>query len=448
MSSRGSEAQPARGRHPSLRRQLLWLMFAAIAIGSAVQAVTAYRTALRTADALFDHYLQQIARSVSGGLPFGGEAETYEFSVQAWTPDGVLVFRSRGVQLPSQPVIGFSDMVAGGTRYRVYQLRTPQRTVQVAQDLDAREQRARTLALQALLPAALVGAVLMAVLWLLVARSLRPVEAMRRQVAARPAEDLSPLPEAGLPQEVLPLVRELNGMLRRVAEAFALQQGFVADAAHELRSPLSALKLQAQALGADRPPAEREAALARLQAGIDRAIALVAQLLALARAEAAGGSAHAPVALQALCREVVADLLPQARRKQIDLGLAGEGDATVRGDAEQLRILLRNLLDNAVKYTPDGGRVDIGIAEEPGGVVLSVQDSGPGIAPEEREHVFDRFHRAGATEVPGSGLGLAIVRAIAQRHGAVVRLDRSAGLGGLEVRLSFPAPATAGLSDV
>jgi two-component system, OmpR family, sensor kinase len=173
---------------------------------------------------------------------------------------------------------------------------------------------------------------------------------------------------------------------------------------------------------------------------MDRAIALLSQLLLLARAESDDGAAWEEVELQALCRDSVADVLPQAHRKGIDLGLqAPEAALSVRGQAEPLRILLRNLLDNAVKFTPAGGRVDIVAGSDAGQVVLRVEDSGPGIPPEERERVFDRFYRAAGSDTPGSGLGLAIVRAIARRHDAQVRLDRSPTLGGLQVELRFPA---------
>jgi two-component system OmpR family sensor kinase len=278
------------------------------------------------------------------------------------------------------------------------------------------------------------------------------VERARRQLAHRAADDFSPLAGAGLPDEVRPLVDELNLLFGRVRSAFDAQKTFVADAAHELRSPLTALKLQAQALRpngqpADITPAEREAGIARLNQGIDRAIRLVEQLLVLAREEAGQAAAGPPVDLDVVVRLAVADVLPQARLKQIDLGVAETPalPAPVRGEPEALRVLLRNLLDNAVKYTPPAGRVDVSLAVTGGRPVLTVQDSGPGIAPEERERVFDRFYRAtGSAGETGSGLGLAIVQVIAGRHGATLELGRSEQLGGLLVSVTFPPTATAG----
>ncbi|MDB5871926.1 MAG: periplasmic sensor signal transduction histidine kinase [Ramlibacter sp.] len=426
----------------SLRRRLLWLVLAAIAFASLLQASSAYRTALQQADTMFDYHLQELARSVHGGVPFapGRGADAYDFQVQIWGPDGAQIFRSNGTALPSQAVLGFSDISVEGVRYRVYSLQTPENTIQVAQDLDARRDRARALALRAVLPVALLAPLLMMAVGWLISRSLAPVNRMRKQVAARAADDLSPLPDDGLPEEVLPLVQEINLLFGRVREAFSAQQHFVADAAHELRSPLTALRLQAQALRRAQDDAGREAAVARLNDGIDRAIQLVSQLLVLAREEGEPGAAAQwqRIDLQELARQVVADVLPQATARHIDIGLATAEPAWVRGQPEPLHILLRNLLDNAIKYSPESGQVDISLSMHEGRAVLSVEDSGPGIPESERERVFDRFYRATDTQISGSGLGLAIVKAVAARHGAVVELGHSERLGGLKAEVRFP----------
>jgi two-component system OmpR family sensor kinase len=328
-----------------------------------------------------------------------------------------------------------------GVRFRVYSLQTPEHTIQIAQDLDARQARARALAFRAVLPIALLAPLLMMAVWWLISRSLAPVDRMRKQVAGRAADDLAPLPDAGLPEEVLPLVQELNLLFERVRGAFAAQQHFVADAAHELRSPLTALKLQAQALRRPLDEVGREAAVARLNDGIERAIQLVNQLLVLAREEGdrASPAQGQRIDLQQLAREVVADVLPQAQARGIDIGLATSDEAWVRGQREPLHILLRNLLDNAVKYSPQGGQVDISLATQAGAAQLTVEDSGNGIPQEERERVFDRFYRTADARASGSGLGLAIVRTIADRHGAVIELGDSPRLGGLRVQVTFPA---------
>ncbi|NML84104.1 ATP-binding protein [Polaromonas sp.] len=437
----------------SLRGRLLWFVLVAILLAAVLQAMTAYRGALQQADAMFDDHLQQMAHSLRGGVPLGiaqaeGDDGTgFDLYVQIWGQDGRQIFRSNRSALPPRAVLGFSDVEAHGNRYRVYTLQTPSQTVQIAQNLSARTARARGLALRAVLPFALLTPLLMLAVWWIIERSLAPIDRARRQVANRAADDFSPLAESGLPDEVRPLVDELNLLFGRVRGAFDAQKNFVADAAHELRSPLTALKLQAQALRrADREPAAREAGITRLNQGIDRAIRLVEQLLLLAREEAGTwqtGPGAERVDLQTVVKLAVADVLPQARHKRIDLGLAENqpmlANVSVNGQVEALRILLRNLLDNAVKYTPSGGQVDVSLQLDEGQAILAVEDSGPGIAADDRSRVFDRFFRASDVALEaGSGLGLAIVKVIADRHGVTLALDRSERLGGLKVNVRFP----------
>ena len=449
------------GAQHSLRARLLWFVLLPILLVTIIQAITAYRGALQQADAMFDDHLQQVARSmrrsVEMGVPLSmpleegtGDDAAFDLYVQIWGQDGTQLFRSNRSALPPRAVLGFSDVQANGNRYRVYSLQTPLQTVQIAQDLSARAARAQALALKAVLPFALLTPLLMLAVWWVINRSLAPIERARRQVAQRAADDFSPLPSHDLPHEVRPLVDELNLLFGRVQNAFDTQKNFVADAAHELRSPLTALKLQAQALRrtdtADESPATREAAITRLNQGIDRTIRLVEQLLILAREETSSGTpAFEPVDLMDSVRLAVADMLAQAQLKQIDLGLVKSEPAWVRGQPEALRMALRNLLDNAIKYTPAGGQIDISIEVVNGQALLAVDDSGPGISPDARPRVFDRFFRAGnVLAETGSGLGLAIVKTIADRHGATLRLDQSAGLGGLraELRMALVMPLT------
>jgi two-component system OmpR family sensor kinase len=340
-------------------------------------------------------------------------------------------------------VLGFSNVRANGTTYRVFSIQTSNQTVQVAQDLAVRRNMAGNLALRTLGPIAVMMPILMLVVWWVVSGSLQPVARVRSQVAARQADDLSPVSDTGLPDEVRPLVQELNLLFGRVKTAFEAQQHFVADAAHELRTPLAALRLQAQSLDRADNPEARRVAVARLTAGIDRATRLVEQLLVLARQEAtaAEGAVARPVDLADLARRTVADLAGVAAAKGVDLGVQQADPATVEGQPDALQILLRNLVDNAVKYTPGGGTVDISVQHEGGKVVVQVEDSGPGIPPEERERVFDRFYRVAGSDAAGSGLGLAIIKAIAERHGATLLLDASQRLGGLKAVVTFGSPS-------
>jgi len=435
----------------SLRARLLVFLLAAIVLAAGAQALVAYRTVLKEADDIFDYHMQQMALSLRAGLPpsaavggLGGEEQNFDFVVQVWTVDGVRIFESaEEAALPQLAVLGFADVRARGTTYRVFSMQTRGLVIQVAQDMAARRHMAGSLALRTIVPVALMAPLLMLVVWWVVSLSLAPVARVRRQVASRQADDLSPVSEENLPEEVRPLVQELNLLFGRVRHAFDAQKHFVADAAHELRSPLAALKLQVQGLQRAPDDAARTLAVSRLSAGIDRATRLVEQMLALARHEAsvAAGAKPEAVDLAEVARLAISDAVAAAQARRIDIGVAqSDAGATVSGQPEALRMLLRNLIDNAVKYTPEGGRIDVGLVKRPDTVELRVDDSGPGLPEAERARVLDRFYRSGEPQAPGSGLGLAIVKSIADLHGATVALDKSASLGGLCVRVTF-APA-------
>jgi two-component system OmpR family sensor kinase len=435
----------------SLRTRLLWLLLLAISLTAVVQGLIAYRSARAEADQIFDYHMQQMALSLRAGLPGSGlgdsrndraEEENFDFVVQVWTANGLRVFGSAArADLPQRAVIGFSDVQAHGASYRVFSLQSRAYVIQVAQDMAARREMAGTLALRIVLPIAVMAPLLMLVVWWGVSYSLTPVARVRQQLARRQPDDLDEVSETGLPDEIRPLVQELNLLLARVREAFEAQKNFVADAAHELRSPLAALKLQAQGIRRATDEAMRDLAVNRLTAGIDRATRLVEQLLVLARqqASAASGVKPEPVVLAEIARLAVADAADYAHSRRIDLGLGQVDEAMLLGHAEALRILLRNLLDNALKYTPGGGTVDMEIHRSAGQLVLSVDDSGPGIPEEERERALNRFSRGSATATTGSGLGLAIVKSIADLHGASVTLTASRRLGGLRVEVVFLA---------
>jgi two-component system, OmpR family, sensor kinase len=433
----------------SLRGRLLWFLLAAITIAAVAQAFIAYRTALQDADQIFDYHMQQMALSLRSRIPLTSSEETAnvetpvagndDLVVQVWSPDGVQVFKSVShARLPQRAVLGFSNVRANGTTYRIFSIQANSQTVQVAQDLAVRRSMASNLALRTLGPIAVMMPILMLVVWWVVSGSLEPVARVRKQVASRQADDLSPVSEAGLPDEVRPLVHELNLLFGRVRTAFDAQQHFVGDAAHELRTPLAALKLQVQSLErANDNPEARRIAIGRLGAGIERATRLVEQLLVLARQEASA-TPHQNVDLAGVAKRAVADLAGLAQARSIDLGLQRADGADIQGQPDALMILARNLVDNAIKYTPNGGTVDVSVVAGTGAVRLTVEDSGPGIPVAERERVFDRFYRVPGSDAAGSGLGLAIIKSIAQQHGAVLALGESARLGGLEVTVTFP----------
>jgi len=276
-----------------------------------------------------------------------------------------------------------------------------------------------------------------AVAWI-VRRGLDPLRFVAAEVQRRDARTLAPLGTDHLPREIEPLVNELNRLLERLRQAFAAQRAFISDAAHELRSPLTALRLQLQLL--DRAPDETERleARARLGAAVERAIHLVEQLLTLARSEPQDAAMELEnVDLAAAAADAIKDTHDLALARKIDLGLEAPPGLNVQGDREALRTLVRNLVDNAVRYTPPGGTVQVRCWSAAQRAQLEVSDTGPGIPPGEKKRVFDRFYRRAAAQEDGTGLGLAIVKAIAERHGAQIDLGEAPG-GGLRVAVSFP----------
>lgn len=434
----------------SLRARLLFFLLAAIAVGALVQGAIAYRSTLQQADDIFDSLLQRTALSLGTGdglLRMGpshakGSATPMadDLIIQIWTPDGVRVFNSRSRRpLPDQIILGFADAEVEGSTYRVYSLATPFQVIQVAQDMQVRKRMAGALAWRTVAPIAAAAPLLMLIVWCVVSWSLRPVKRARAQVADRRPEDLSPINVPDLPDEIRPLMQELNLLLERMRGAFAQQKQFVGDAAHELRSPLAALNLQLQSLRRASDDDSRRVAEQRLAAGIERATRLVEQLLSMARHE---NNAEQPPAeavdLADVVRLALSETLPAANAKDIGIELQGAPQAMVRGRRDDLVLLARNLLDNAIKYTPAGGRIEIRLDTPPEGARLLIDDNGPGIPPAERARVFDRFYRLKGNAQPGSGLGLAIARAIAQRHGAAITLEDVPGGTGLRAQVAFP----------
>jgi two-component system OmpR family sensor kinase len=429
-----------RDKAPSLKRRLMLFVLGAVCLAALLQGVSAYRTALAEADAIFDYQMQQTALSMSGAVPSPRHVmpEELELIIQGWSRDGLQLFAPPPrARLPQRAVLGFADVIGeDGKAYRVLSMQTGGQVVQVAQELAVRERLASRLAWRTITPIALALPVLLLVVGWVISHSLAPVERVRRQLSQRAAEDLAAVSEQGLPVEIRPMVRELNSLLERVRQAFEAQQHFVADAAHELRSPLTALKLQIEGLQRAADEAARAQARSRLAAGVERASHLVEQLLLLARQEAGAGPAQA-VDLEPLLRRCLAEQVGAAQARGIDLGLLRADAVQIRGWPDALAVLLRNLLDNAIKYSPEGGKIDVLLLDEGERVRLRVEDSGPGIPAEERERVFDRFYRSAGAQgrASGSGLGLAIVKTIAERHGAQLLLDRSEALGGLRVDL-------------
>ena len=428
----------------SLRRKLLVaLLSAQLVIGVAASGATWF--AVRNeANELFDYQLQQMALSLRAQSPQSSNGLflelDYDFIVQVWDPSGALVYLSnRNILLP-QRGNGFETVAVEGQDWRIFTLSQEDKTIQVAAPVSLRSDRASAMALRILVPILASIPLLALLIWLLVGHELKPLEDIARAIRRRAPSSLEPLPAAGLPDEARPMVTELNALLGRLREAIEAQKRFTEDAAHELRSPLTALQLQIQLLERARTPEEIREALDALRAGAKRASHLVEQMLTMARLEPeAAYQAAADVDLENVAASVVAELEPLAEAKGVELRLERVAPARVTGQAQALHTLARNLVDNAIRYTPTGGRVTLEVRKEGDRAVLEVRDTGPGIPAEERERVFDRFYRLPGAGTQGSGLGLAIVKQIADAHRAEISLG-DAELGkGLRVTVRFSA---------
>ncbi|MDE1183169.1 ATP-binding protein [Paraburkholderia sp.] len=431
----------------SIRRQLLFWLLAIVLLGVGIAGWLIYRQALAEANELFDYQLQEIAAALPSE-PFSqvlGSRDTSDEGIvlQIWNRNGALMYYSRPrAPLAPRAELGFSTEHTERGDWRVYGAIVGDNVVQLAQPVSVRNRLAANVALRTTWPLIVLLPLLGVAVWMIVGRGLRPLRRVTGALDARHPEALDPLPDARLPLEVQPLVRALNGLLARLAAALDTQKAFVADAAHELRTPLAAVQIQAQLVARAKDDAARSEALADLQAGVTRATRLAEQLLALARSEPDGLKATKTVDLQALLADCVLTYAPLAHARGVDLGVVANEAARVEGDPDALRVMLNNLIDNATKYTPAGGRVDVSLRVADGHPLVQIADSGPGIPAVERDRVFDRFYRVGAgahrapTDVAGSGLGLAIVKRIALQHHADVELA-DAPAGGLQVSVRF-----------
>jgi two-component system OmpR family sensor kinase len=433
----------------SIRQRLLIGLVVGLSLVLSLAGYATYRQARAEIDALFDYQLRQAALALRRqnllALVIDREAGEGEgdLLVQIWDRGGGLRYVSRqDWELPFATEPGFADLLWRDQRWRLFALVAGDRIVQVAQPARLRLQMSADIALRHLAPFLLLLPGMALVIWFGVGAGLRPLHRLAADLQQRRPEALEPVTTERLPVEISPLVHALNDLLARLAHTLDAQRQFVADAAHELRTPLTAVRLQAEMAQRATDPAERAGTLDALRAGLLRASHLVEQLLAMARLDAA--PAPKPVErvdLLELAKRVVAEFAPVADDRRLDLGLLPGAAVAVAGDPGELRTLLGNLVENALRYTPAGGRVDVQVRQDGNAAVLTVSDTGPGIPAAERARVFDRFYRGTHATAPGSGLGLALVQRIADRHQASIRLEDAEPGQGLRVIVRWPVAA-------
>jgi two-component system, OmpR family, sensor kinase len=436
----------------SLRVQLLSWLIALYAMSAAVTIFINYRQYESDISASWDGQMHTLAVSYAGRLPADGVPPFRRLNeyavqhhgaeiVQFWRADGKLLASSwpvAGVGL--QPAEGFRTVRVGDRGWRIFTLHSLPLRVQIVTSEDFRQQVIRDMTWDTAKPILYLAPVSIALLWLVVHIVLRPMTLLVRALSQQDERNLAELSPRRVPRELLPLIHSMNGLLRRMRAAFDSQRRFVADAAHELRTPITALKLQIENLRGKVDPTGAEE-LKELEDGIERMHRIVRQLMQLARQEAMSEESAAEfVDIGAVAKESVRSFVPLAETRAIDLGMDEVQAVTARLNPDQLRLVLDNLVDNAVRYTTPGGRVDVSVRKAEGTAVIDVSDTGPGIPVAELENVFGRFYRVG-TDAEGSGLGLAIARAAAERCRSSIELCNRARGTGLVARVRVPLPA-------
>ena len=423
-----------------LRRLQLWVGGAVVIVGAATAAVSGWR-AYTDAKDLEDRQLAQVASIIeSRGVPIlraparplvGEDAEAHYVIKALGAPTGDDPLTD--VTLPATLPAGLQTLAERGISWRAYVASDPQGTrFAVAQRLRLRDEEVRDSVLFALAPPLLSIPFLLLLTGFVIRRGLAPLLRLSDQMDSASANAMAPFDGAGMPDELRPVVHALNRLTARLGLAMAQQRRLVSDAAHELRTPVAALVLQADnVMRVDMPEAARER-MDALRGGLVRISKLIEQLLSYARAQGAPLTAPQPVALDAVVREVFEELMPLAREHGVDIGASRLDAVVVPGELLRARVLVRNAVDNAVRYTPSGGEVDVRLWAEDGDACLVIDDTGPGIPESERERVFEPFVRILGSRQPGSGLGLAIAHTSAAALGGEIRLDaRPDGRDGL-----------------
>lgn len=438
---------------PSIARRLQILLIGSVLAIGTLQTWLCYRASRAEADVFHDQHMRLLAEAIAGATRSGsmdpGEIPATSGAAAGFTirirpaPDARVRAGNHGQASSPEPTMGFSEASSAGSAapWRLYRMRTPHGAIiEVAQRVDMRTSMALAMAVETTWPIFALAPLVLLGVWWIVRQSVAPMHRIGRALAARASDDPSQVEDRDVPSEVIPLVDELNRLMARVGGLVASQRRFVADAAHELRSPLTALKLQVQTMLAARPVELSQATkLDRLERGIGRMHRIVEQLLQLSRSElrATTGDDAGPVELGDAVHRIVTELSELAQERRIGVRIAIPDDIRVAVDPDDLATLIANLLDNALKYSPVGGAVEISADHDARTTRLRVLDSGPGIPLAARERVFDRFYRIPGSDVPGSGLGLAIVRTIADRIRAGISFGDSR-LGGLAVEVSIP----------
>jgi two-component system OmpR family sensor kinase len=426
----------------SINRRLLTLLLGGFLAIAVLAGVAVYYTARHELDEIFDYQLVQVALAFlrQGVTPLPSSISSEKEArliVQVWKGRELMYSDPSGEHLLPRTA-GFHTVYSEKGNWRVFVLRKSGKTIQVAQSTMARREISLAFTLHAVSPVLLAIPLFALFVWLSVRFGLSPLNRVADEVKSRSLSKLETISLDGIPSEVFPLVTQLNFFLERLSDAHEAQNRFVADAAHELRTPLAALALQLKVLERSDGEGERAASIDSLKNGINRVSHLVSQLLSLARLEPQTTRNYSEILVDEMARDIVAGRSRIAEQKGVDLGVIEGEPVAIIGEVESLRALIANLVDNAVRYTPPGGIVDVTIGRGLRGAVIEVTDSGPGIPSGERDAVFQRFYRCTGNGEAGSGLWLAIVRSALDRLGGNIVLADGCDGKGLRVTVEVP----------
>ncbi|MFL9895801.1 ATP-binding protein [Paraburkholderia sp. RL17-381-BIF-C] len=445
----------------SVQIKLSFTLSLAILVVAVVAGVFSFLAAFYEAHELQDDVLRQVAQLVDRQRLSRAPPTTNTRLKDVDEESRVIVQRlgeasssSEGVDaggtlpLPAALTDGLHTLEVEGETFRVLVKTTAAgEHIAVAQESGFRNEIARDGALRTVMPFLILVPVLLLIVANLVRKMFRPIAALSNEIDLRAEQELHPVEDRHLPVEVRPFAVAINRLLNRVGQSMESQRRFVADAAHELRSPLTAMSLQTERLAEAEMSGLARERLMVLRQGIERGRSLLDQLLTLARAQSATDLPQVPISVQSIYRRVLEDLVPLAEAKHIDIGVEGTQDAEVWASELDMIAVVRNLVDNAIRYTPERGRVDLSLGVSDGKAELRIQDTGPGIPLAERGRVFDPFYRTLGSEQIGSGLGLSIVQTIVNRIGAEIRLSfaNEAKQTGLSVTVLLPVIASGDL---
>ncbi len=441
----------------SIRRYLLTSLIIALTCGSVLVAIFTYFNAAGEIDELYDKNMVEVADTlksqiealnlddyqIKGAVGSSLEdriKEEQELLVQVWNKHRESIYTShRNILYPFQEKRGLAVFEFNGKMWSTYSTETDNFVIQVSQPQKARARFVREISIHLLIPLLSLIPIVGLFVWLAVGKSLTPLNEISRAITKRSATSLEPISEENIPLEIQPLTQELNELPVRLNASLEAQRSFTADAAHQLRTPLTVLQLQLDNLKRAKTDEQRSHTASRLQSGIDRATHLVQQLLSLARVEPNAAEAQvASVNLLELMNELVKQHAEMAIQKDIDLGIVLGKPVTVNGSAENLYVLFENLIGNALRYTPQGGRVNVSIYADINNAIVEVNDDGIGIPEAERERIFERFSRVLGTDVEGTGLGLSIAKNIVEQHGGAISVGAGIEGRGAGFIVTFP----------